>query len=171
MVTLLPFGASILFPSVMLGVKKLTFENGRPQAFSFFYAAMISGAILGGPIVDLIRHDFKFSTWEYSHINEETGQEEIRVIEFSCWRSICFFGLLLNLIMQVLLCFYDANVEKRFLDASYDQNEIDKIGFFDIFIDLLKDYKFWRFLLFSFILVGPKLVFSLLFFMLPKIVM
>ena len=50
-------------------------------------------------------------------------------------------------------------------------DEIDKIGFFQIFADLLSDYKFWRFLLFSIILVGPKLVFSLLFFMLPKIVM
>ena len=78
---------------------------------------------------------------------------------------------MLNLIMQVLLCFYDQDVEKRFRDTTYDQDEIDKIGFFDIFMDLLSDYKFWRFLLFSFILVGPKLVFSLLFFMLPKIVM
>ena len=84
---------------------------------------MITGAILGGPIVDLIRHDFKYTTWEYSHINEETGQEEVRVIEFTCWRTICFFGLLLNLIMQILLCFYDSNVEKRFRDATYDQGK------------------------------------------------
>jgi len=73
MVTIIPFGASIVFPCVMLGVKKLTLESGRPQAFSFFYASMISGAILGGPLVDLIRYDFKYSVWEYSHINEETG--------------------------------------------------------------------------------------------------
>jgi MFS family permease len=39
-----------------------------------------------------------------------------------------------------------------------------------IFKDLLTDYKFWRFLLFSFVIVGPKLVFALLFFMLPKII-
>lgn len=132
---------------------------------------MISGAILGGPIVDLIRHDFKYSTWEYSHLNEETGREEVRLLEFSCWRSICFFGLILNLIMQILLCFYDSNVEKRFRDILYNQDEIDNIGFFEIFLDLVMDHKFWRFLLFSFVLVGPKLVFSLLFFMLPKIVM
>lgn len=35
----------------------------------------------------------------------------------------------------------------------------------------MRNYKFWRFLLFSFVIVGPKLVFALLFFMLPKIVM
>ena len=81
---------------------------------------MISGAILGGPIVDLIRHDFKYTTWEYSHINEETGKEEVRFIEFTAWRTICFFGLLLNLLMQILLCFYDSNIEKRFRDPAYD---------------------------------------------------
>lgn len=36
---------------------------------------------------------------------------------------------------------------------------------------MLSDYKFWRFLIFSFVLVGPKLVFTLLFFMLPRIIM
>lgn len=71
----------------------------------------------------------------------------------------------------MLLCFYDSNVEKKFQTVTYDQDEIDKMGFFEIFFGLLSDFKFWRFLLFSFILVGPKLVFSLLFFMLPKIVM
>ena len=40
----------------------------------------------------------------------------------------------------------------------------------DIFRDLVTDYKFWRFLLFSFIIVGPKLVFALLIFMLPRII-
>lgn len=39
-----------------------------------------------------------------------------------------------------------------------------------IFKDLVTDYKFWRYFLFSFVIVGPKLVFALLFFMLPKIV-
>jgi len=123
MVTVLPFGGSIVFPCTMLGVKKLTHENGRPQGFSLFYAAMITGAIVGGPIVDLIRHDFKYSTWEYSHYNEETGKDEVRFIEFSAWRTICFFGLVLNLIMQILLCFYDSNVEKRFRDENYDQGK------------------------------------------------
>ncbi len=39
-----------------------------------------------------------------------------------------------------------------------------------IFKDCVNDYKFWRFFLFSFVIVGPKLVFALLFFMLPKII-
>lgn len=40
----------------------------------------------------------------------------------------------------------------------------------DIFKEVVSDYKFWRFFLFSFVIVGPKLVFALLFFMLPKII-
>jgi hypothetical protein len=36
---------------------------------------------------------------------------------------------------------------------------------------LFSDKKFWRFLVFSAVIVGPKLVFSLFFFMLPRIIM
>ena len=60
MTTFLAFGASIILPAAMVGVKKLTFENGRVQGFSYFYGVMIMGIILGGPIVDLIRHSYKF---------------------------------------------------------------------------------------------------------------
>lgn len=52
-----------------------------------------------------------------------------------------------------------------------DWDEINKLGFFDIFSDLFKDEKFWRFFLFSIVIVGPKLVFTLFFFMLPRIIM
>lgn len=53
---------------------------------------------------------------------------------------------------------------RYFIDA------INKLTCCDIFRDLVNDYKFWRFLLFSFVIVGPKLVFALLFFMLPRII-
>ena len=39
-----------------------------------------------------------------------------------------------------------------------------------IVFEIVHDYKFWRFMLFCFVIVGPKLVFSLLFFMLPKMI-
>lgn len=74
MVTLAPLGISIVYPSLVLGVKKLTKEDARPQAFSIFYGAMILGAVIGGPCVDLIRLK-KYNTFNYSHKNEETGQD------------------------------------------------------------------------------------------------
>ena len=49
--------------------------------------------------------------------------------------------------------------------------EIAKLTCWDIFAELLNDYRFWRFVLFSFVIVGPKLVFALLFFMLPRIIL
>jgi hypothetical protein len=73
--------------------------------------------------------------------------------------------------MIILLCFYDQDTEKQFWEEPVDWDEIDKLTFGAIFRDLVNDYKFWRFVLFSFVIVGPKLVFSLLFFMLPKIIM
>jgi hypothetical protein len=72
--------------------------------------------------------------------------------------------------MIIVLCFYRRYVEKRFEEGFIDWDEIDKLTCCDIFKELVNDYKFWRFLLFSFVVVGPKLVFALLIFMLPKII-
>ena len=58
MCTISPFGISILFPCLVLGVKKLTFKGPfRNLSFSVFYAFMVFGGLLGGPIVDFIRRD------------------------------------------------------------------------------------------------------------------
>jgi len=69
---------------------------------------MVLGAVLGGPLVDWIRHDYKQTSFTYTHTNEETGQEEEREQDFSAWRMICFFGFMLNIIMIITLCFYDS---------------------------------------------------------------
>jgi hypothetical protein len=43
---------------LVLGVKKLTYKGAvRSLGFSFFYAFMVLGALLAGPIVDIIRRD------------------------------------------------------------------------------------------------------------------
>ena len=78
MLTVIPMGISIVFPSLMLGVKRLTKEDARPIGFNIFYGAMVLGAIFGGPIVDLIRQDYKSTTFNYHHTNIETGREEER---------------------------------------------------------------------------------------------
>jgi predicted MFS family arabinose efflux permease len=78
MTTILPLGISIVFPALILGVKRLTKENARPIGFNIFYGAMVLGAIFGGPIVDYIRMDYKTTTWMYHHTNVETGKETER---------------------------------------------------------------------------------------------
>ena len=74
MTTVLPLGISITFPALILGVKRLTKENARPIGFNIFYGAMVLGAIVGGPLVDFIRHDYKTTTYIYHHTNVETGK-------------------------------------------------------------------------------------------------
>jgi len=69
----LPLGISLIYPTLLLGVKRLTKENARAEAFSFFYGFMILGAVFAGPVVDYIRYDYKTTTWEYHHTNTETG--------------------------------------------------------------------------------------------------
>lgn len=171
MVTIAPLGISIIFPALILAVKKLTFENSRPLAFSFFFGAMVLGAVFGGPIIDWIRHDFKLTTLRYNHYNKQTDEEETRTIEFSAWRTISFVGFLLNFILTILMMFYDTKTEARFQEEDIDWDEINKLTYVGIFRDLFKDRKFWRFLLFSVVIIGPKLVFTLFFFMLPRIIM
>jgi hypothetical protein len=93
---------------LVLGVKKLTHTGPvRSLGFSVFYAFMVMGALLGGPIVDFIRRDIGKTQFEYIHTNVETGRIERRYFEVSAWRTICFFGFILNAIMIILLAFYD----------------------------------------------------------------
>ena len=58
MCSISPFGISIIFPCLVLGVKKLTHEGPfRKQCFSIYFGFMVIGGVLGGPIVDFIRRD------------------------------------------------------------------------------------------------------------------
>ena len=174
-----PLGLAIIFPVLLLGTKKLTRESVRTQAFSFLQGAMILGAVLAGPIVDLLRLS-KTTTFEYTHTNTLTGEDENRYEDFSSWRTIMFFGLVVLLAMAAMLICYDSAVERQFEDDDVNWGkykliliileEIANLTYCGIFQELLTDYRFWRFLLFSFVIVGPKLVFALLFFMLPRIV-
>lgn len=107
MCTISPFGISIIYPCLVLGVKKLSFEGpNRSMVFSIFYAFMILGAMMGGPIVDFIRRDIGKTQFEYLHTNVETGKIEKRYIEVSAWRTIAFFGFIINCAMLILLCTY-----------------------------------------------------------------
>ena len=169
MATISPFGISIIFPCLILGVKKLTLDGPvRSLSFSILYAFMILGALLGGPIVDFIRRDIGKTQFEYLHTNVETGTIEKRYIEVSAWRTISFFGFILNGIMLILLAFYDRRKEEKFADPNIDHEAIANLTCGQIFSEIIRDDKFWRFMLFSFVIVGSKMVFSLLFFMIPK---
>jgi hypothetical protein len=84
---------------------------------------MILGAVFGGPIVDLIRHDYKRFAFTYSHTNRENGKVEEREQEFSAWRTICFFGFSINIFLNILLCFYDRRAEDRFKEKDFDQGK------------------------------------------------
>ena len=112
MCTISPFGISVIFPCLILGVKKLT-TNGhfRSLSFSIFYGFMVLGALLGGPIVDFIRRDIGKTQFEYYHTNVETGKVEKRYLEVSAWRTISFFGFFLCFMMLLLLATYRKETE------------------------------------------------------------
>ena len=78
MLTIFPFAISLIFPTLILAIKKLTKENARPLAFSIFFGAMILGAVFAGPIVDWIRHDYKHASVSYSHHHIETDRDQDR---------------------------------------------------------------------------------------------
>ena len=112
MCTISPFGISLIFPCLILGVKKLT-TNGplRNLSFSIFYGFMVFGALLGGPIVDFIRRDIGKTQFEYYHTNVETGKVEKRYLEVSAWRTISFFGFVLCFLMLIILSTYKREAE------------------------------------------------------------
>jgi len=116
LITIAPLSISILIPVLTLAVKKLTSEANRPYAFSIFLGAMVLGAIFGGPIVDYIRKDFKTTTFNYTHHNDELDIDEERQQEFSAWRTIAFVGFVINVILAILLCFYNSKTEDQFAE-------------------------------------------------------
>ena len=171
MCTISPFGISIMFPCLVLGIKKLSHSGPmRVLAFNIYYAAMIIGALLGGPIVDYIRRDIGKTQFEYLHTNVYSGQIEKRYIEISAWRAISFFGFILNLIMLIMMCTYKSKNEARFEENNVISDEIARLTCSDIFFEIIGDANFWKFMLFSLVIIGSKMVFSLLFFMLPKMI-
>ena len=172
MCTISPFGISIIFPSLVLGIKKLSHAGPmRSLAFNLFYASMVLGALMGGPLVDFIRRDIGKTTFEYLHTNVETGQIEKRFMEVSAWRLIMFFGFIICSVMLALLCTYKKSNEQIFAEPrGISQEDNENLSCGAIINEILKDYKFWRFMLFSFVIVGSKMVFSLLFFMVPKMI-
>lgn len=70
--------------------------------------------------------------------------------------------------MLILLAFYNRKKEEEFAEPNVDQEAIARLTCGQIFTEIVQDDKFWRFMLFSFVIVGSKMVFSLLFFMIPK---
>jgi len=129
MCTLNPFGISIVFPGLVLGIKKLTHKGAfRSLSFSVFYAMMILGALVGGPIVDYIRRDIGKTSFEYYHTNVETGKIEKRYMEVSAWRTIAFFGFLINFVMLILLCTYKRRIEEQFQESTVDPEALSKLS-------------------------------------------
>ena len=123
MLTIFPFSISIVFPVLVLAVKRLTKESARPLAFSIFFGSMILGGVFGGPIVDWIRHDYKHASVTYSHSNSETGHDEPREMSVSPYRIVQFFGLITYSIMLIALCFYNPQTEGQFIEEVYDQGK------------------------------------------------
>jgi MFS family permease len=171
MCTISPFGISIIFPTLVLAVKKLSHPGAmRSLAFNIYYGFMVFGALIGGPLVDFIRRDIGKTQFEYLHTNVETGAIEKRYLVVSAWRTIAFFGFIISVGMLILMCTYKKQIENDFIERHLTRSERERLSCSEISSEIIKDFKFWRFMLFSFVIVGSKMVFSLLFFMIPKMI-
>merc|ERR1712159_467857 len=84
---------------------------------------MVLGALIGGPIIDYIRRDIGKTEFEYLHTNAETGKMEKRYVEISQWRTIAFFGFILNMMMAFLLMTYRRHMEDQFSEITEEQLE------------------------------------------------
>lgn len=127
MLTILPFAISIIFPILVLAIKRLTRESARPLAFSIFFGSMILGAVFAGPVVDWIRHDYKHASITYKHQNNETGNDHDREQEFSAYRIVQLFGFITYLVMLIFVCFYNPEKEAQFIEEKYNQGKYHHI--------------------------------------------
>ena len=148
---LFPLGSAMTFPVMTIGVKRYTNINNRGVAFNLYYVVMNIAALLAGPAVDVFRSSFEGTS-------------------VGSYRSLIFSGAIcsgIEFIVALLLV--------REIDVSDTGEEEEFVPKDDSPLVILKDVvgnsRFWRFVLFTVLLCGVRLVYRHLDATFPKYMM
>lgn len=152
---IMAFGTSMMSPVISAGLRKYTTKKNRGTGFNMFYLLMNIGAIIAGFAVDFFRLNFK--EWGFID-NVDTGNFYI----FN-------FGFAMSIITVVLVLFIRPKFEEIDPDDPHEQNRAtEKKNPLAIFVEVIKEPTFWRFMLLMLLLLGVRLVFTHQFLVMPK---
>ena len=157
--TLLPFAESLGIPIMTIGIKRYTNARNRTFAFSLFYSMMNVAALLAGPLVDIARYTFSDGlSMELYPLGE---------IKLSALRVIILLSALstASMCLVVFLGIREVQVDERGNVNEYEPNQESP---WEHTKKVLREPEFWRLTLFTFLLVGVRLVFRHIDATLPK---
>jgi len=160
--TLLPFAECLGIPIMTIAIKRYTNSRNRTFAFSLFYSMMNVAALMAGPAVDISRNLFRDGvTWDLrflgiEHVLKLTG---LRIVVFSSAMATAAICLV------VLFGIREVEVDASGAVQTFEPNRSSPMA---QTLAVLQEAAFWRLSLFTFLLVGVRLVFRHLDATMPK---
>jgi len=152
--TALPFAESLGIPIMTIGIKRYTNSTNRTYAFSFYYSVMNIAALLAGPLVDVFRSSFKSGLHIFGY-------------EFSALRLVLVSSAVTTfaMLLIVFIGIREVEVDEHGNVSNFEPGQEDPWAQTK---RVLREANFWRLALFTFLLMGVRLVFRHMDATLPK---
>lgn len=159
--TLLPFAECLGIPIMTIGIKRYTNSANRTFAFSLFYSMMNVAALIAGPAVDVSRSLFRNGiSWDLRHLGfpvlHMTGLRVVVLSSAFATAAMC---------LVVVMGIREVEVDESGNVSSFSPNRESPIS---QTWAVLQKRSFWRLTLFTFLLIGVRLVFRHLDATMPK---
>jgi MFS family permease len=163
--TIMPFGGSLALPVQATALRRYTNDSTRAFAFSLFYSVMNVAALFSGWSVDIIR-GVKGGEENTTCFTQGSTYVAPEKLTFSTYRIIMVLGAICTL----LNLFVSFAIREIHIDNEGEANAFVPIreSPFKILGTVVREKRFWRFLLLVTLLVGVRQVFRHMDATLPK---
>ncbi|KAA8498560.1 hypothetical protein FVE85_6145 [Porphyridium purpureum] len=150
----LPFAECLGIPILSIGIKRYTNAANRTFAFSFYYSIMNIAALIAGPLVDIVRGLFPQGL-------------QVAGYDLSALRVVLLTSAISTFLMILAVWMGVREIEVDD-DGNVVEFEPNKQSAWDSTMEVLRSVAFWRLTLFTFLMVGVRLVFRHVDATLPK---
>ncbi len=160
--TLLPFAECLGIPIMTIAIKRYTNARNRTFAFSLFYSMMNVAALVAGPAVDISRSLFRNGVdWDLRPFGVDT------VLRLTGLRVVVLSSAIATAAMclVVFVGIREVEVDESGTVQDFAPNRTSPL---QQTFEVLKEPAFWRLTVFTFLLVGVRLVFRHLDATMPK---
>eukprot|EP00298_Acanthocystis_sp_HF-20_P002469 c12885_g1_i1.p1 GENE.c12885_g1_i1~~c12885_g1_i1.p1 ORF type:complete len:485 (-),score=167.01 c12885_g1_i1:69-1523(-) len=149
----LPIGSALVIPAMTTGIRRYTNDSNRAAAFGLYVMMLHLGALIAAPIVDIVR-----STSDDQMI-KKTG-------EFNNYRIILFIASITSAV-SMIFCFFFREIDVD-SEGRVQEFQIKESKPLQIMSETFSSKRFWKFMLFVFLLVGIRFIFRHLDATFPK---
>jgi MFS family permease len=159
---ILPLGNSLGIPMISIGIKRFTTPTNRGFAFGIFYSFMNLAAFISGPIIDAITRSVGFDPSLDSVSLFGVGRYSANrcVILTAAFSSFCSFFVTLLLLRDVKVDASGREQTRAQIEEEQQQRAAETCDErWAKLVQLLRSATFWRFSLFTLLLINLNAVF------------